>query len=503
MPKDPNGITKYVTEKMKKRWELIVKTQLESDNEFFNSKKEKISSMHKERGEMVEDEQLNAEIKNESDYIQRIQDQEYLKLLAEAFDSSISDKSRYAYIDPAGTESVEALRCTLLSLPTIPKDAISFERSSDSAKKFEANFSTTVSHFLTLIEAIDTFEKYPTDLINRLLKNCEEEITRCDVALATISSGKADEKVLEQLDKAFGEDTFKKKTEELKTSIKEKEKEATNLEVHAQSLIDGPPVWLNHEDEWNESGCHVTKRICYTNESVPFTADITTGKDTTIEKVYSRDNHHFDVLFGAGGTGNQVAAGAIIAGGGVAAGAAILAFTPLFFLSPLVGLAAGEIATKATMINLYVKVKYKVESRDWPENAETIKKDRDEAALKRKTVATKKLQLKELIESTTSDLPKRVNTLKTSAEKEKAGLEAFERVRNVVYQMEDKYKKDLDIVCSVGRVLGEKSGQRTNIGKLVDLRASLGQSKSNENELVSSEKVPKVNLEELSILFPV
>jgi len=517
MPDDPTELQKYVFDKMKVLWKAVMRDNKKQTDLLYAKTAAKILSSWKNGSAQ----DLDKRIREDTEFKQKMQDSHYLNMLETAFGSGGSSegpdcdsvKCEIAYIDPTNIDSIENLRKILVGLPEVPKERMSFKRTSDSAKKFEKNFSEVVPKFLSLQKAINKIQIYSPAVVSSLNGKLLEKVREYEEVLKAIAQG-CDEATIAKYEKLYGENKFGEEAEKLKKRLEKYTKEKEKYLKDIEDIKEGPPIEYHHES-YSEYSYHPTYRARYVNESVPFEACVSLDAGR-VEEVVAEKEHHFEVVYAAGdeNTEKKVRAGTIVTEFGVAIIGGVASGFGKPELVPLVD-AAGKALTKGISecgkAKLSVRVRYMVKSKDHPEHKQTMLKRERDVDYDETVINELQEELQLLIQSKSSSVGEVVKQLMKGREKGLETLANFERFRDYVLRVATEKKNDMDILYKAAEVLygknKRKDGPLTNAIEFMLLYEGHGQEEQKPIvEIVEDDNVDaldvKVWLDELQQVFP-
>jgi len=467
MPKDPVERQAYVIDKMKTFWSFVWKDNQSQNVSFVQNLMDKLKSYQARVGLSGSDKEIKDLMEKDPEYKGKMQDQQYLNMLSDAFGTTTieSSKSCVCYIDPASNESIDDLRRLLSVLPSAPKELISFKKTSASAIEFERKFAEAIPKFLSLQTAIDRINKYPSEVTQALINSRSKQLSEYEVVLNSI--GKASEEVLAQYEKQYGENAFEEKAKALRTRATKFTNQAAELKKDADELMNGKPVEVGH-DNWDVCDLNPKHKVEFHYER-PFQAVVSLEDGTREEEVIKKDPHDFVVLYAAGGFKNK----AIVAGGSlgyfaVAGTAAALIKDPSFVAEATKNAPdVLKMLSESQRVHCKGKVSFVVKSKDVPEHIKTVERQSKEADLLIQSAKEANEELEKFKQAASASLSSKVEALKRSVENEKTILEEFEPFRRMVLNLMKENAADLQMFYRTACVLYDKDQRSTNTTQFI------------------------------------
>jgi len=397
---------------------------------------EKLSGNYREAGVENVDEMVN-----EDEDFQSITDKRrYLHVMLRALAEGEAKKGGIGYIDPTSSCSIDLLKKTLKELKPVSKDFLSFDGCNEEALNFRSYVSECKELHLSVLYGEELSQKYPVDLVTKARDEKKKECEKHERVLNELKDGNEDHVRIYENQYKF--DLFEKKADDLRREQNVYESEIRKREEQIRMMEDAEPVlfWL---DPWYDSGYRVDEHVV----RYPFGDDIpfdsykeTLGKETKPVKIVSTSPKDFEIHYDFKPSAARIAKG-VTAVAAESAGIAldvvsVGAFIPIS-LACNVALVSALIKENTGTVEFYVKPKL------IPENAEMIKRWKNEIEEFRKKIVILDERIKQLLESSKTELSSRVQTMLVSSNRDLKKIEHFMIFENAVHQLYEKRKDDI------------------------------------------------------------
>jgi len=418
---------------------IILKDATDMVEESYNAEAaflKKLADEYQEAGGENADEM----VKDDKEYQEVSDNRRYLHVMLRALVEGEAKKGAIGFIDPTSDYSIGLLKKALKELKPISKNFLSFDGCSEEALQFKSYVTECRELHISVLNGEELCQRYPVDLITRACEMKKKENEQHKQAIVELKDGKEDR--IRFYESKYKLDVFEAKANELKKEKEENKKEIKLREGWIKEIEEAKPV-LYYEDSWSETSIHVSEHIVRypPGESVPFDHyKPILDNETEKVKVVSTSPKDFEIHYDFRPGGKRIAAG--IGAGVAAAGGAALTIVSLGLALPVA--AAGGAGVGAALMKTFKgKVEFYVKPKDIPDNAEKIKrwkKEKNDLELKVKILDEK---INSLIQSSTSQLGKRVQTMLDSSKKELETLEHFKTFENAVHQLYEKRLEDM------------------------------------------------------------
>jgi len=373
-------------------------------------------------------------VTNDEEFKARDERTRYLSILRKAFNNGNSSnlpgvpQPTLGYIDPEDAYSINELKNKIMQLPQISFSSLDFSGYSKEVIAFHKTVGDNIHRLVHLLRGQELIQKYPGELVDKLLGEENKTIGGCAKALQDLKANGGNKDILAQYEKQYGKECISERIAMLEKEEAEARATCERLKGSVGSFENQKPV--EHLEEWNVEGYHPQYHVVFESEA-PFTVkNIELGEGTEPTEVNSKEPPVFDVVYSNGSAFKTVAH----------FGIKILQFGLSFvpgvpkFVDPVLGAVDGMMKVKSSG-----RITFSINPGDLPENRRSLEEMTSNAESWELKANKAKEDRMKYIQSAVNSVEERIRAVIEEAARHRETLEGFQRFRALVCDLLTRY----------------------------------------------------------------